>query len=173
MGPGVSLFTQFWENYGRTVCVPDSSPPFPPAKSAEIFIKILTPRCRSFLHWTNDAGPGEVLQYFPPSPSLALPYIWFYIFMHIWFILWLRYNMQGSVPVVSHKFKSGLSVSKEMGLSAVSPCIAPISNSKVEHKPVHIRVKCKFLFPPELQLLHHSNCLQGWMRPLVRVNRLL
>ena len=122
----------------------------------------------SLKFWLRDVGHFSIgqmtpvpVRYYnisPPSPSLALPYIWFYIFMHIWFILWLRYNMQGSVPVVSHKFKSGLSVSKEMGLSAVSPCIAPISNSKVEHKPVHIRVKCKFLFPPELQLLH-CNCL--------------
>ena len=56
-----------------------------------------------------------------------------------------------------------------MGLSAVRGSLGPIS--KVEHNPaVHIRVKCKFLFPPpELQLLH-SNCelgecfqLWGWI----------
>ena len=78
---------------------PDSSPPFPPAKSAEIFIKILTPRCRSFLHWTNDWGSRWGITIFPSlALALALPYIWSYIFMHIWFIpwlyMWLRHNMQ-------------------------------------------------------------------------------
>ena len=138
---------------------PDS---FPPAKSAEIFIKILTPRCRSFLHWTNDPSPGEVLQYFQP----ALPYSWFYIFMHIWFFsvnsVVVRLYKCGpgtickSVPVVSHKFKSGLSVSKEIECN-----LRPISRTFERQW-----VKCKFLFPPSaetVQLLH--SC--PWMRLLV------
>ena len=88
---------------------PDSSPPFPQAaKSAEIFIKILTPRCRSFLHRTNDPSPGEVLQYSPPNlPALYLVSFFQafrYISLHCLtfgftfgsfrFIPWFRHNMQ-------------------------------------------------------------------------------
>ena len=64
------------------------------------------------------------VRYYNISSQLALPYIWFYIFMHICFfsvnsvVVPLYKCGPGtickSVPVVSHKFKSGLSVSKEI-----------------------------------------------------------
>ena len=87
---------------------PDSSPPFPhAAKSAEIFIKILTLRCRSFLQRTNDPRPGEVLQYFSCLTfafTSSRTFLCSFVLVHSAVVRVARHNMYASpfLPLVTN-----------------------------------------------------------------------
>ena len=87
---------------------PDSSPPFPQAaKSAEIFIKILTLRCRSFLQRTNDPRPGEVLQYFSCLTfafTSSRTFLCSFVLVHSAVVRVARHNMYASpfLPLVTN-----------------------------------------------------------------------
>ena len=89
--------------------------------------------------------------------------------------LWLWHNMQESVPVVSHKFKSGLSVSKELdgiecsqwgvalvlflrwNISPIRPCTGTHTVCTGLNANFSFRQRSYFIPPGEC--LH----LRGWM----------
>ena len=185
MQGGVSLFTQFWENYG-TVCtqIPRLLSHRPKVQKS------------SLKFWLRDVGHFSIgqmtrvpVRYYnisPDQPLLVLlaalhlvlhPATHFHAhllllgpFRGCTIVAW--HNMQESVPVVSHKFKSGLSVPKEIHRIECSQWgVALVLFLRWNISPIGPCTLCtglnaNFSFR-QLQLLHSSR----WMPPLARVNR--
>ena len=117
------LLAQFWENYG-TVCtqIPLLLSHRPKVQKS------------SLKFWLCDVGHFSIgqmtrvpVRYYnisPPSPTCpALHSVLHFVLLRSFRGCTCGFGtICKSVPVVSHKFKSGLTVSKEMGLSAMEVC---------------------------------------------------